>query len=610
MSTNQNWEYKLAEMIKQPAKNAERKQTYSTGVVTEANGVGFKISTAQGQVILNETNCTNPLEESLTVGDTVVLLGSYLNGQRPVIIGKNRSATGDTYNSPFSTAPEIQNEILRCALTYYRKQHNLIYGNSYTANNYARNPQDTPHRNTDGSKRYEIDCSSFAQLVTGGIDFEDSRYNPDNTNNTRKHDWGFDWANKEQYYCKFEANQERMLAHDLAAYCRDRGWLFKPRPNYDFSNLQTGDLLFFQQTTDEHGYWENIRHVGIFLWVNGYGNIMLFDASTSHPAGVMVVRTRVISTPYASQIVWVGRLPFNSRRSNEKPNDILKNPEDFPRVWKDGERTVFLGDIKLKENIAPYNYYSIAVKLTQDESQYPQDICLRLSGMNDTMDRKMRPYTIEPDGTYYFKFFITDDDCVANRPDGELEISGYDHSHILLCGYAYDEEGEFISEGAPQINTQVHWVKVFKGLWNADRTFKETQWQEKLTAGANITIDENNVISATGGGGGGTYTAGKGIKIQGATISANPDGSTVRFNASNKLEATSVSATASTTYTSGPTLGSVTIDGTTTTFHSPYWVAATGSVITVGTTGQRREIDMQIDETRFSWWPEGGNEHD
>lgn len=39
-----------------------------------------------------------------------------------------------------------------------------------------------------------------------------------------------------------------------------------------------------------------------------------------------------------------------------------------------------------------------------------------------------------------------------------------------------------------------------------------------MTAGANITI-ENNVISATGGGGGTTYTAGEGINISGTEIS-------------------------------------------------------------------------------------------
>ena len=48
--------------------------------------------------------------------------------------------------------------------------------------------------------------------------------------------------------------------------------------------------------------------------------------------------------------------------------------------------------------------------------------------------------------------------------------------------------------------------------------------QAKLTAGANITIDDtdpsNPVISSTGGGGGGSYTSGKGISITNSTINA------------------------------------------------------------------------------------------
>ena len=42
---------------------------------------------------------------------------------------------------------------------------------------------------------------------------------------------------------------------------------------------------------------------------------------------------------------------------------------------------------------------------------------------------------------------------------------------------------------------------------------KLTSKQDKLIPGENIIIDENNVISATGGGGGETYTAGEGILI-------------------------------------------------------------------------------------------------
>lgn len=401
--------------------------------------------------------------ETVDEGSTLLILDNGYCAER-----LDRSLEPDIYKSPFSTPPSIQNEILQCGLSYYRHQHNLIYGNDYTANNTLTNPADTPHRNTDGSKRYEIDCSSFVELVTSGVPFEHSRYNEENTENTRMHDWGFDWFGKEKYYCNHEARQGRMLANDLAVYCRDRGWLFKPRGDYDFSNLQTGDILFWTGDTDEPGYWEDIRHVGIFVWKSGYGNIITLDASTSHPAGVMVVRTRVTSTPYAKRLVWCARLPYSTERLAVAPENLLANPDKVNgRTW-DNQETVFLADLRFKRPITPYHYYTITVKISQAPEQYPQDICIRFSGTPVTIDRQMRPYKISPDGVYTFHFFVTDDDCIINRPDGELEVWDFDHNHLLLCAYAYDEQEQFISAGAVQTHTVVEWAEIFEGIWLPD----------------------------------------------------------------------------------------------------------------------------------------------
>lgn len=62
--------------------------------------------------------------------------------------------------------------------------------------------------------------------------------------------------------------------------------------------------------------------------------------------------------------------------------------------------------------------------------------------------------------------------------------------------------------GFIQGNNQVCWT-VTGSTW----TESTVPFQGKLTAGQNITIDENNVISATGGGGGATYTGGEGITV-------------------------------------------------------------------------------------------------
>lgn len=116
--------------------------------------------------------------------------------------------------------------------------------------------------------------------------------------------------------------------------------------------------------------------------------------------------------------------------------------------------------------------------------------------------------------------------------------------------------------------------------------------QPKLTAGANITIDANNVISASGGGGGTSYTAGDGISISGTTISAKIDNSTITTNASGQLVANGGGGTS---YTAGTGIDisaqdaiSVKIDGSTITTNASGQLVANGgggggSGITFGT---------------------------
>lgn len=66
--------------------------------------------------------------------------------------------------------------------------------------------------------------------------------------------------------------------------------------------------------------------------------------------------------------------------------------------------------------------------------------------------------------------------------------------------------------------------------------------QDKLVAGANITLVDNGdgtttINSSGGGGGGGSYTAGNAINISGDTISVKYDNSTIKLDGSGKLKA-------------------------------------------------------------------------
>lgn len=78
----------------------------------------------------------------------------------------------------------------------------------------------------------------------------------------------------------------------------------------------------------------------------------------------------------------------------------------------------------------------------------------------------------------------------------ELNAKGYLTEHQSLANYSTTEE-----------------------MNNAISNHHDSTKQDKLTAGSNITIDENNVISATGGGSGSSYTFTNGLTETGGTVS-------------------------------------------------------------------------------------------
>ena len=104
------------------------------------------------------------------------------------------------------------------------------------------------------------------------------------------------------------------------------------------------------------------------------------------------------------------------------------------------------------------------------------------------------------------EFEVSTDVMLSNNCELLFVIDGHDvqnGSFELL-----DVEAHKVYSGSPSIPSGV-----------LSRVQAASIYQEKLIAGANITI-ENNVISATGGGGGGsTYTAGDGIDITNNEIS-------------------------------------------------------------------------------------------
>lgn len=113
----------------------------------------------------------------------------------------------------------------------------------------------------------EIDCSSFAMLCYAGVPYEDSRYNPDRSENV----WGsagycYKIYNNDEDYQNDKYAHTTSIARESVA----RGLCYLPAD--DYSNLQPGDLMFWGDTTTYPDRFMGIHHCAIFIgWASQTG---------------------------------------------------------------------------------------------------------------------------------------------------------------------------------------------------------------------------------------------------------------------------------------------------------------------------------------------------
>lgn len=196
-----------------------------------------------------------------------------------------KGLTGNIISNIHNSEGFIQ-KIVEVCKSYTDNFDKLVYGNVYTA-------YDTHTKQVDG--KWQLDCSSFQNLLIRGVTFENSRYagNEDNKENPL-------------FFNKFDPYEFR-LANTMAKWLYDNGYTFKPAA--DFSNIEAGDLVFYSwpETTGEFhdNAFMHIDHVAMFLGKKNetvyqtiqyeeYTPNFFYDAGES----------------YMSAAVLVARLPF------------------------------------------------------------------------------------------------------------------------------------------------------------------------------------------------------------------------------------------------------------------------------------------------------------
>lgn len=155
------------------------------------------------------------------------------------------------------------NDVVKIAETYYAKKDKFQYGTK-TVLTY-----DNPADNIDKWKvngLYNIDCSTLIGLIFRGLTYQKSPYAVKTTKvkKSTAYSWSFNFPR---------------TAADQAKYCVDNGWVLPQIDTVNFSNVEAGDLIFWDRDNKENGRYMNCSHVAMCLGKDSDGDTICIEAT-------------------------------------------------------------------------------------------------------------------------------------------------------------------------------------------------------------------------------------------------------------------------------------------------------------------------------------------
>ena len=226
-------------------------------------------------------------------------------------------------------------KIVDVCKTYTDNFDKLVYGNGYTT-------YDKTTKQVNG--KWELDCSSFQNLLIRGVTFEHSRYG------------GGDNKEDPLFFTKFDPYEFR-YANTMAKWLYDNGYTFKPAS--DFSNIEAGDLVFYSwpETTGEFhdNAFMHIDHVAMFLQKKNDTIYQTIQYEEYTPNFFYDVDEK-----YMSGAVLVARLPF-SAVENTGGNMVLNSSVSFSL---ENSTKFFMGEYRLGRPMTPGKMYTCCFKGT------------------------------------------------------------------------------------------------------------------------------------------------------------------------------------------------------------------------------------------------------
>ena len=316
-----------------------------------------------------------------------------------------KKANVNTVISNLYNTEGIISEILNICQTYTDNFDKFKYGNIYTA-------WDDRVQTVNG--KFELDCSSFINLLIHGVSFYNSRYNGKYEN-----------ISSPLFFNKIDSYKYR-LANQIAKYCVENGYAFVPK---SLDEIRAGDIVFYswkdfetnpskytQAQIDFHNNaFMKIDHVAMYLDRKNESFHQTIQYEQYTPQFLYNV-----SEEYMNQTVLVARLPFANVVQKESGNLIVNGNKK--QSTPSGSMTV--GTYYLNKKLEKGKIYSLAINglietegcyiVIQDgnNSQTIQSDYGRQKKLNGT---QLFYFLYQGEGTDVLKISLGGDSSISNR---------------------------------------------------------------------------------------------------------------------------------------------------------------------------------------------------
>lgn len=300
------------------------------------------------QLVINAGNSNAEIVDARVKSDgtSYSKLGDRLNEvDLQLEHNKNELGTKANYKTVVSNLRNTEgiiNQIVSVCKSYTDNFDKIVYGNTYTA-------WDKTVQTVNG--KYELDCSSFINLLIHGVKFHNSRYNGKDDN-----------YGSPLFFHGIDSYEYR-LANQIAKFCVENGYAFEP--NEDFSNIRAGDLVFYswkgfetnpedytQAQIDFHNNaFMKIDHVAMYLDQKNDSIYQTIQFESYTPNFFYDVNHE-----YMSQAILVARLPFANVENYDNKNMIVNGNKK--QVC---ENSITVGKYYLNKQLEKGKMYSLSV---------------------------------------------------------------------------------------------------------------------------------------------------------------------------------------------------------------------------------------------------------